>query len=147
MAYQVQRKNHIQETLELLDKDGKVSHVLTVDLNTDQIANRVSKAFDDIGRLQSDLQKNPTDPKMQEAFGMAVISTIRVIFGDEQTETILEYYENSYTEMLVDLFPFINDCIMPQIREASAKRCEQLAAAAKSSGYKSGPFDFLRRRK
>ena len=146
MAYQVQRKNHIQETLELLDMDGKVRHVLTVDLNVDQIANRVGKAFEDIGRLQNDLQKSPTDPAMQEAYGRAVLATIEVIFGEEQTKTILDYYEDSYNEMLLDLFPFINDYVMPQIREASARRKEQLAAAAKASNHRTHLTDLLRRR-
>jgi hypothetical protein len=35
--------------------------------------------------------------------------------------------------MLVDVFPFINDCIMPKIKEASAARRQQLLDAANAA--------------
>lgn len=151
MAYQVQRKNRIKESLELLNNDGSIYKVLTVDLNVDQIANRVNKAYEEIGRLQLELQKDPHNPHNQEAYGKAVICTLEIIFGEEQLKDILAFYEDSYTEMLLDLFPFIHDCVMPQIREASAKRKEQLMAAAQASMVsQSGSGwlpDILRRRK
>ena len=44
------------------------------------------------------------------------------------------FYENNWTEMLLDLFPFINNEIMPKIREASEERKAQLLEAARAAG-------------
>ena len=54
-----------------------------------------------------------------------------VIFGEETAGKIVEFYEGRWTEMLLDLFPFINNEIMPKIRAASADRKAQLLEAAK----------------
>ena len=66
MAYQVQRKSRIKETLELLDETGAVVESLDVDLNVDQIAGRVNKAYEVLGAAQTALQKNA---RSDEAMG------------------------------------------------------------------------------
>lgn len=129
--YQVQRKNRIKEQLQLCNADGSVAFVADVDLNVDIIANRVSKAYESLGMAQIALQQEPQDQKAMEAYGEAVIAVFSVIFGEEDTKRIVEFYENNWTEMLLDLFPFINNEIMPKIREASAERKDQLISAAK----------------
>lgn len=132
--YTIQRKNkHIHEELELLSIDGKEKMNVTVDLDIDQIAARMAKAYEMMGMLQNELKKDPKNPATMEAFGQAVIEIFKIIFGEDQAGDILEWYENDYTEMLVDLFPFINDQIMPKVKEASRQRREQLEAKANAS--------------
>ena len=129
--YQVTRQNRIKEQLQLCHADGTVALTADVDLNVDMIANRVSKAYETLGIAQLALQEAPNDGAAMEAYGNAVISVFNVIFGEENTQKIVEFYENNWTEMLLDLFPFINNEIMPKIREASADRKAQLLEAAK----------------
>lgn len=132
--YTIQRKNkHIREELELLSIDGTEKMHVTVNLDIDQIAARMAKAYEMMGMLQNELKKDPKNKATMEAFGQAVIEIFKIIFGEDQAGDILEFYENDYTEMLVDLFPFINDQVMPQIKEASRQRREQLEAAANVS--------------
>lgn len=132
--YTIQRKNkHIREELELLSIDGTEKMHVTVNLDIDQIAARMAKSYEMMGMLQNELKKDPKNQKTMEAFGQAVIGIFKIIFGDEQAAEILKFYENDYTEMLVDLFPFINDQIMPQVKAASRQRREQLEAAANTS--------------
>lgn len=132
--YTIQRKNkHIREELELLSIDGKEKMNVTVDLDIDQIAARMAKSYEMMGMLQNELKNDPKNQKTMEAFGQAVLEIFNIIFGDEQAAGILKFYENDYTEMLVDLFPFINDQIMPQVKAASRQRREQLEAAAGAS--------------
>ena len=133
MAYQVTRKNRIKEILQLCNADGSVAHTLAVDLNVDEIAARVNKVYDTLGMAQNALRDEPNSPKLVEAYGEAVTALFRVIFGDEGAETLLSFYEGNYTEMLLDMFPFINEIVMPQIREASAARREQLVEAARAA--------------
>lgn len=133
MAYQIQRKNRIKETLELLDETGAVAESLTVDLNVDQIAGRVNKAYETLGAAQTALQKNARSDEALEAYGKAVIAVFDVIFGEDGTKKLVAFYEGNFNEMLLDVFPFINDEIMPKIKAASADRREQMLAAVKAS--------------
>ena len=129
--FQVTRKNRIKETVQLCNADGSVAEEINVDLNVDTIAARMNKAYEMLGIVQNQLQQD-NNPANVEAFGKAVIAVFEVVFGDE-CEKILKFYENSYGEMLLDLFPFINDEIMPKIREASEQRKNQLKELANRS--------------
>ena len=131
MAYTVTRKNRIKEQLQLCHADGTVALVADVDLNVDIIANRVSKAYEALAMAQNTLQESPRDSRAMEAYGNAVIAVFDIIFGEENTEKIVAFYENNWSEMLLDLFPFINNEIMPKIREASEERKAQLLEATR----------------
>lgn len=133
MSYQVQRKSRIKETLELLDETGAVVESLDVDLNVDQIAGRVNKAYEVLGAAQTALQKNARSDESLEAYGKAVLAVFDVIFGEDGTKKLISFYDGNFNEMLLDVFPFINDEVMPKIRAASADRREQMLAAVKAS--------------
>ena len=129
--YQVTRKNRIKEQLQLCHANGDIALTVDVDLNVDQIAGRVSKAYEVLNMAQNALKKDTENEKLLEAYGAAVIAVFNVIFGEEDAQKTLEFYEGNYTEMLLDIFPFINGEIMPKIQEASASRREQLLEAAR----------------
>ena len=129
--FQVTRRNRIKETVQLCNADGTVAQEINVDLNVDTIAARMNKAYEMLGMAQNQLQAD-NNPVNVEAFGRAVIAVFEVVFGDD-CKKILDFYENSYGEMLLDLFPFINDEIMPKIREASEQRKNQLKELANRS--------------
>lgn len=131
MAYKIQRKNRIKEELQLCHADGSVALSIDVDLNVDDMAGRLAKAQDTLAQAQNTARDNPTSEEALEAYGNAIGSLFTVLFGEDNTVKILEFYEGNYSEMLLDVFPFINDVIMPAIREASASRKDQLLAAAK----------------
>ena len=119
--------------LELLDETGAVVESLDVDLNVDQIAGRVNKAYEVLGAAQTALQKNARSDEALEAYGKAVLAVFDVIFGEDGTKKLISFYDGNFNEMLLDVFPFINDEIMPKIRAASADRREQMLAAVKAS--------------
>ena len=129
--YQVTRKNRIRESVQLCHADGTVAETIEVDLNVDEVANRANKAYEMLGMAQLELQKDGNTEKLLEAYGNAVIAVFNVIFGADGASRIIAFYEGNYTEMLLDLFPFINNEIMPKIRAATAARKEQLIEAAR----------------
>lgn len=129
--YKVTRKNRIKEELQLCHADGTVAETIEVDLNVDEVGNRVNKAYEMLAMAQNELQKNTNSEQLLEAYGNAVIAVFNVIFGADGASRIMAFYEGNYTEMLLDLFPFINNEIMPKIREATAARREQLIEAAR----------------
>lgn len=130
MAYQIIRKSRITEELELCRADGTVAERLTVDIDIDSIGARVYKAYENMAIAQLDLQK---DKRNIEAFGRAVLNLFVVIFGEDGANRIAAFYENKEGEMLLDLIPFINNVVMPQVSAASAHRKQQLLEAAKAS--------------
>lgn len=133
--YKITRKSRIVEALALDDSCGN-ELVLNVDLTVDDIAKHYNKARETLGMAQNELLKSKSEMSM-EAFGKALFSYLDIIFGEEQRTKLVEFYENRYTELLLDIFPFINDVINPKIREASKQRAEQLKAAASMAKGKS----------
>jgi hypothetical protein len=93
----------------------------------------VNKAYETLGAAQTALQKNARSDEALEAYGKAVLAVFDVIFGEDGTKKLVAFYEGNFNEMLLDVFPFINDEIMPKIRAASADRREQMLAAVKAS--------------
>ena len=136
--YTVERINRIREVLCL--KDGDKELTVPVDLNVDAIQAKAVKAWQDVGRAQEQLRRDPKSPECMEAYGTATLSLFSVIFGEEGANKILAFYEENYTEMLLDVFPFLNGVILPKIAEASAARRAQLTDAARSMKKKSGFF-------
>lgn len=129
--YQITRKNKIVEQLQLCHADGSVALVVDVEINVDQTAGKINKAKELLAMAQGALQKNPESPELMEAYGKAVVSLFNSIFGEEDTEKIIAFYDGNYSEMLIDIFPFLYNEIIPKINEASAERKEQLLQAAK----------------
>lgn len=133
MAYQIKRKNRVVEKLELCNADGSVALAVDVDINVDDIGGKIAAAQKALVAAQEQISKDSKSDEAKEAFGSAVISLFIVLFGEEDTERILAFYDGRYTEMLVDVFPFINDVVMPRVREASESRKEQLLNMARAS--------------
>ena len=129
--YQITRKNKISETLQLCHADGTVAETIEVNINVDQMGAGINKAYQSVGKAQETLRRDPHDPKLAEEYGNAIISLFEAIFGKENAEKIISFYEGNESEMLLDIFPFLNDVILPAVREASASRKAQLEAAAK----------------
>ena len=133
--YQVKRKNHISEQLQLVHANGDVACTIDVEINVDKIGAKINKAYELVGIAQLELQKDETSEAAVEAFGEAVLALFNVIFGEEGCEKIIDFYgsKDAWAEMLIDLFPFINDEIIPKVREASEARKKQLIDMAKAA--------------
>lgn len=129
--YTIERKNRIREDLEL--RDGEKTLQMSVDLNVDEMQGKAVKAYKEVAEAQETLRKAPDSEAAMEAYGKAAISLFTVIFGKAGAQKILDFYENHYTEMLLDIFPFINTVIIPKIAEASAARKAQLVEAARAT--------------
>ena len=126
--YQIQRKNRIKEQLQLCHANGDIACTLDVDINVDRMTAQISKAYDQLGKAQNELMKDRTSDKLIEEYGKAVILVLTAIFGEDGCKKILDFYEDNYTECLLDILPFVSGEIMPKIREASKARKEQLQA-------------------
>lgn len=122
--YQIKR-NHIVEDLEIED-NGKTL-ILNVDINVDTMLRSYNKAQIKIAQASMDAKKAADDndlAKAEEAMGDAVLGLFEIIFGEEQTQKIIEFYDNKALEMLGDIAPFISEVIAPKFQEAQNKITE-----------------------
>ena len=141
--YQIQRKNKIVEQLQLVHANGDIACTIDVDINVDQIGAKIERAAELVGIAQNAIVKEPNSDDAALSYTQAVISLFIAIFGEENCDKIVEFYDGNQTvskkekagimtEMLVDIFPFINSEILPKVREASAERKKQLLEMAKA---------------
>lgn len=140
MAYQVGRSSKIHESLELVDDDGKVVATIETNVDADKIAREFNRRINAVIRAEiaaKALQKDGDTIAMTaeqaeaanaaiQAYGDAVINLFQLIFGDAGAQRILDFYENAYFEMSLQVFPFIIDVVKPRI-EASLQQMQQRA--------------------
>lgn len=132
--YQIKR-SRIVEQLEIDDNGNKV--VLDVDISADAILSQYTKAQYAIAQAQRAAQKAKDDKDLQaaeEAMGNAIISLFRVVFGEKQTDQILQIYDNRALEMLGDIAPFIADVIAPRVQEAQQRIQERYKQVSRRGG-------------
>lgn len=130
MAYQIKRQKRITETMELTDSDGTVAHTIVTDLTVDNIAKSFRECQLNILHAQQEIKNSDDVSVAQEKLGNAIIALFNLLFGREQTENILEFFEGNYTEMIMQIMPFINDVIKPAIdtavKDSKAEIAEKL---------------------
>jgi hypothetical protein len=123
--YQVKR-NRVVEDLELDDNGKKLT--IHVDMGVDAILQRYTQAARVLSAAQQEVRKAPDDETKVEKLGEAILKLFETIFGTDQTNKILEFYDGAYLEMLTDIAPFINDVVAPKITEAQQRIAGQYAA-------------------
>ena len=135
MAYQLKRAQKITESLELVDDNGNVVDTLLIDVNPDAIMAQYVKAQTAVTQAKIALAKEYSDEKAK-ACGDAIITVMRIIFGDENAEKLLVFYEHREAELLECVWPFLMQVIHPKLREASKEKANRLRNLTKPVGRK-----------
>jgi hypothetical protein len=137
MAYKISRSKKIVEDLEL---DG--GPVLHVEIDVERISNDFNIAYNKViaaekalRELKADFSKRGTAPdvSIEKNYGEAVIELLNLVFGTENTEAILTYFEGHYIELTVEIFPFIINVVVPRIRQYVDEKRNKLASNYKAS--------------
>ena len=141
MAYQIKRSNRVTEDLELVESDGTVAKTLHIDVDIDAITAHFRAEYNDLinaERAVKAAQKaGVSEQNFQEIYaeyGRAIIAILKTVFGEGNTLEILEFYEDNYIEMSVQIFPFISDVIVPKIRETVENSKIQIRTRFKTKG-------------
>lgn len=119
--YQIKR-NHLVEDLQIED-NGKTL-TINVDINVDTILQQYNKAQYRIAQAAQAAKKAADEKDMENieaAMGDAVLGLFEVVFGHDQTQKIIEFYDNKAFEMLTDISPFITEVVAPKIQEAQQR--------------------------
>lgn len=134
MAYQIKReKQYFVEDIELLDRDGRIALSIHVALDPDSVVEKVSRKYMDLVRIQQSFRgfdaATKNDTEVQEAYARlrgAVIALLEAVFGEEDTRRLLDYFEDSYIEMVRQVGPWIKNVAVPRIREIAQKNRKQI---------------------
>ena len=142
MAYQAQRHKRVVEDLELLNEDGTVAHVLHVDLDADNMIvklgrkyTELTKALVEVDSMKREGMSAEETVEAVEKLGHIEIDMIESVFGEEDTKTILAFFENRYEEMAKEIIPFITSVVLPQINKMRAENRKLAKAGYKKRGF------------
>ena len=125
--YELKRSKKIFEEVKIGDD------ILTVNISADTALKEFNKNFNAVVAAENQLKQltGGTDADIEQAvdaYSQAVIGLLRLIFGEENTEKILTFYENNYVEMVNEVFPFVLDVILPKVKELMDEEKQKLAA-------------------
>lgn len=129
MAYQAHRKKIFRETFELVDENGVVVHSFDVSLDPDSMVKNLSAKYVDLTQALQDVKgaKPDTDPEAAlETLGKAVTDLLEAVFGRQDTETILAFYDNRYMEMCREVLPFVTNFVIPEVRKIARENKQQI---------------------
>ena len=125
MAYKIKRKHTIEDELIIDDLNGKEALRIPVNIYIDDILAQYNRLRRILGEAQHNVEENPTSEKALTGLGEAVVALFNLIFGDEWSSKLLEFYDNRWSEMLEDVAPFIDECIQPKINMAMRDRADK----------------------
>lgn len=111
MAYQIKQKERIQEELQITNAKGTDVLLLKTDINITQTGKKLRVLLVDL----INAQKESATTEDIEKIGNIFISLLNLIFGAEQTQLLLTFYEQNYIDLINDIAPFIFDVVKPSI--------------------------------
>ena len=123
MAYQIRQKSRIQEELQITNAKGTDTLSLKTDINITQTAKELRVLLVDL----INAQKESVTTEDIEKIGNIFISLLNLIFGAEQTQLLLTFYEQNYIDLINDITPFIFDVVKPSMDKYVASYKEDIA--------------------
>ena len=127
----IRSKNRFSDPLTVVT--GAKSMTLTVDVDLCALAQSMRKAKEVLAQAQNAALKEPTGENMA-AMGQALRNLVVCVFGEEQAETCIDFYEGNAESMLDDLMPYILRRIAPMAARVSAQRRRELEKQACRNG-------------
>lgn len=122
--YTITKSSKVVEQLELKDENGN-SEILNIEINiSPELAKRYRTLQVQLMNLQNKHPNNDTE--RIEQIGECITKMFQLLFGDVNSERIFRFYENNYIVMCNDIFPFIQNVIIPQIQKFSKSREKQM---------------------
>lgn len=124
MAYQAKRRKKYEEEFQLVDEDGNIVKTIPVSLDADDMIAKINRKYVALTRILSEttnMKKEAEEKKVTEdcleKLGKAVVEMLEAVFGENDTETIVNFYEGRYIEMCQEVVPFISSCVIPRCIE------------------------------
>lgn len=129
--YEIKRRAYISEEIKIGDE------ILKVEFAPDKIIREYQAATAAVIRAQDAIKEAGDNPgtEVVEALGEAVVAFLGVALGKENAEKLLAFFEENYTEMLIQIMPFVIEVIKPQIEAAAASMRSEAQKVYKQGKY------------
>lgn len=126
MAYQIKKSSRITEQMEFLGEDNQV--VLTIDVDID--ADRLSQKYraTEMQLMECREQAEGGSAEGLQAYGTAVLAFFDLVFGEENTQKMLAYFDGNYTDMFLQVTPFIQHVVKPAIEAEILEKRQRMVA-------------------
>lgn len=122
--HRIRSKSRFSDTVTLTS--GTNTLTLHVDLDLTHAAQQMRKAKEVLAEAQAAVLDRQTDETIG-VYGMALRGVIAVVFGEEQTDSLLTFYEGRPDSMIEDILPYVLDRVAPMMARASRKRARMLS--------------------
>ena len=119
--YVVERAKKIKEQLKLVHDEK--TKVVEINLSVTKRLESFNKNYRNVEMCLIEAQQGKND---FDKYGKAVIGLFNIVFGEKETQEIIEFYDCDYSEMLIDIFPFINNVITPAFIKERNRRMKQI---------------------
>ena len=116
--YIINKRESFSDILELKDSKGKSVEIGFTLKTSPQNIKEYRKLYVEFIDLQKQAQSDGGTEEALEKIGRCVVDLFDLIFGAENTKVILEFYDGDYAEMVIDIFPYIQDVVAPQFNQA-----------------------------
>ncbi len=128
MAYKIKRKRIIKEELQLCDENGNKVDSIFIDFDVDSKYKAFNAARNEVIKIELAFKEAKTQEleELQVNYGDALIKMFEVLFGKENTEKIIAFYEERYVEMAEEILPFIHEVFLPELKKKNNANLEDL---------------------
>ena len=122
----IKRKENLIETVKF-ENNGK-ELIIDVKVNLLNTLNKYEKASRAIQLAIVDIQNGKlTDAKK---IGDVIIEMLTIVFGND-TQKIIDFYDGDYTELLLDVWPFIISVVTPAYQKVKKQRQKEITQRIK----------------
>lgn len=137
MAYSIKKTENFRDEIDLTEGDARLT--VNVDINTGRIMGKFQKLMQKLAEVQATLREyRKAAPESEEqnaalaqataGFGSTIVALFELIFGADQTQALLDFYQGDHAQLLADFLPYFSDVIVPEI----AKRQDEIARKYKN---------------
>lgn len=120
--YVIKRRERLTDKLQLVE--GERTLEVPVEIDIDKAIANYWKYYENLHLAQEQLKKSDT-VEAQQAFGTAFLLMLEFLFGTEWAGKMLDFYDGRHSELLIDLYPYIDGHIYPLLKKASKEKAKQ----------------------
>lgn len=123
--YTIQKTQAFEDTLRINGENGETLD-LHIRMNTSpQLVKEYRGLQIQLIDAQKKLKEQPGSDVALSEIGEATIRMIALLFGEDNTRKMQEFYGGDYVTMFTDIFPYIQNVIAPKIQEMAKERKAQ----------------------
>ena len=124
--YTLRQSALFSDEIELAKNDG-TSEFITINLNiTPDLVKEYRKLQLQYIDYQKKTAENPKDVVAIEKAGEVIVGILALLFGKENAEKIINFYSDDYIQMMVNLYPYIENTLGPRLNEIIRQRKHDL---------------------